>query len=67
MEHNCCPSIKYIYKELTHANSDDRWCKNSDKIICLRSQCQSKYLKALGLKIIGKTFKEIGFDYEPKV
>ena len=37
------------------------WCKDSDKIILKLGN--SRYLKNLGSDIVGKTFKELGFDY----
>ena len=44
-----------------------RWCTNSDKIICSRSYKHSKFLQTLGTieEIVGKIFKDIGFDFEP--
>lgn len=41
------------------------WCKNNNKKINIKSYNQSTYLQSLGDKdeIIGKTFKEIGFDF----
>ena len=42
-----------------------RWCKNSSKIISRSSYSQSDYLQSYGPDIIGLTFEELGFYYEP--
>ena len=46
-------------------SSIQRWCKNSTKTISPRSHNTSKYLKLLPESPIGKTFKDIGFYFEP--
>jgi len=43
-----------------------KWCKNSDKIITNRMITPSKYLTSLKEFPLGKTLKEIGFDFIPK-
>ena len=53
---------------LTHllsCGSIKRWCKNSDKIIYSRSITGSQYLQSLDESPLGKTFKEIGFWFDP--
>ena len=42
--------------------------KSLDKIISINSFSASKYLKSIGTKkdIVGKTFRELGFSFEPK-
>jgi hypothetical protein len=42
-----------------------RWCKNPDKIIHISSFSQNTFLQSLGTSIVGKTFRDIGFWYEP--
>lgn len=43
-----------------------RWCKdNCDKPIRRQSYLQCRYLNDLGEEVVGKTFREIGFYYEP--
>lgn len=39
------------------------WCKNSDRIISKSSISKSKYLQSLNESPLGKTFKELGFDF----
>lgn len=41
------------------------WCKTATKTINIHSIKQSKYLKSLKESPMGKTFREIGFDFEP--
>jgi hypothetical protein len=41
-----------------------KWCKNNKKTITVYCFSQSDYLKSIGNSVIGKTFKEIGFDFE---
>lgn len=43
-----------------------RWCCDNNRIITKRSYLQSKYLQELGKNIVGKTFKEVGFRFEPR-
>ena len=43
-----------------------RWCKNSDNIIIKMNVSKSKYLQSLKESPLGKTFKEIGFNFETK-
>jgi hypothetical protein len=42
-----------------------RWCKNPDKLIHKSSFSQNTFLQSLGASIVGKTFRDIGFWYEP--
>jgi group I intron endonuclease len=48
-------------------NTIQRWCKNPDKIIGTNSYSKSKYLQAIGTAadISIKTYRDIGFWYEP--
>ena len=43
------------------------WCKNSTKIICNKSYTNSPFIQSLGIRdeIVGKTFADIGFSFEP--
>ena len=45
----------------------NKWCKNNTKIISNGSYVLSKFLQSLGTKeeIVGLTFKELEFDFEP--
>jgi len=42
-----------------------KWCKKSNKIINKAMISQGKYLQSLKENPLGKSFKEIGFDFEP--
>lgn len=44
-------------------NTIRNWCKNNQRIITKLSISRSNYLTS---DMIGKTYKEIGFDFEPK-
>lgn len=56
-------------QDILPANTLIRWCCNCDKIICRLAFSHSDYLKGMGEYVIGKTFKEIGFNFvsSPKV
>jgi len=41
-----------------------RWCKNCDKIIHISSYSQNTYLQSLGIDVVGKTYRNIGFYFE---
>lgn len=43
-----------------------RWCLNSDKIIIKQAVSRSRFLKQLPESPIGKTYRTIGFWFEPK-
>ena len=61
-------SVSEIYKHtgLINQASIHNWClKYSDRLISNNSICQSKYLKSLDEPPLGKTFKELGFWFEP--
>ena len=65
--------IEYISSELSEFINIDksvilRWCKNSLNIITPQSYNHSKFLQSLGTKeeIVGKTFADIGFGFNPK-
>lgn len=42
-----------------------RWCKNPQKTVCAASYRKSAYLRSLGEGVIGRTFGELGFGFEP--
>lgn len=42
-----------------------RWCKNPQKAVCVLSYRKSAYLQLLGDSVIGRTFGELGFGFEP--
>lgn len=54
-------------KYISHA-ALRKWCKNSNNTISNKSYMRSKYLQSIGTKeeLVGKTFKEIGFNFEKK-
>jgi len=41
-----------------------KWCKNNNKLINKGSMIRSNYLKSLGINLIGKSYKELGFSFE---
>lgn len=41
-----------------------RWCKNPDREISFHSYNQNEYLQSLGIDVVGKTYRDIGFWYE---
>lgn len=43
-----------------------KWCKYSNNIIQMKDLIYSIYLSFLPISPIGKTFKDLGFDYIPK-
>ena len=45
--------------------SIQNWCNNPDKIISKASYAQSPYLKSLDESPVGKTFRDLGFYFEP--
>ena len=60
--------IKKLDKELLMSVNMKTWCKNSNKIISIFNYKSSEYLKKnfKQADIVGiKTFKDIGFDFEP--
>lgn len=42
-----------------------KWTKNPDKIISAKSICRSKYLQSFLISPIGKSYRDIGFWFEP--
>jgi group I intron endonuclease len=42
-----------------------RWCKNPNKAVCAASYRKSAYLQTMGERVIGCTFAELGFGFEP--
>lgn len=43
-----------------------KWCRDNNKIMSKRSHSRSSYLNQLDESNIGKTYREIGFWFEPK-
>lgn len=56
-----------LAKELhTVRSSIMNWCKyHNSKVITEASFSRSKFLQSLGKEIVGKTFNDLGFDFEP--
>lgn len=43
-----------------------RWCKEADRKINKTAYGKSKYLQSIGIEVIGKTFRDLGFWFEVK-
>ena len=56
-------SVKKATNDLLSATAVRNWCKNSEKTINGNNFRHSKFLRSLEESPIGKTFKELGFDY----
>jgi len=60
------PSIKRdIHPLCPDPGTIRRWCKDVNRIISASAYRQNMYLNSLNENIIGKTFKNIGFWFEP--
>ena len=46
-------------------NTIYKWCKESDKTITRQAISHSNYLKSLNESPLGKTFRDLGFGFEP--
>lgn len=44
-----------------------RWCRNPDKPFTIHSYKRSAYLKSFGPSVIGRTPRDLGFSFTPKV
>jgi group I intron endonuclease len=42
-----------------------RWCQNPNKVINRKSYGKSRYLQAMGEAVIGRTYLDLGFGFEP--
>jgi len=56
-------SVDATYNQSITDYSIRKWCVFSNKVICYRSLSRSKYLKSLKESPLGKTFKDIGFNF----
>lgn len=64
----CFPSSSQAENEsngLMSSSAVHTHCMNSDRVISRLSYVQSPFLKSVGESVIGKTWRDLGFGFEP--